>query len=368
MLAAAPFATAQNCFDGDFGTRLQTGLGDWWSPIQAIGFPFPIGATTYTDLYVTDHCFVALSNAGVPGAPGIATAYTPTTANLVAANAKVCCLYADIIGSGPVGNGGEVWIKSTAAKCVVTWLNMQNFGIATPRFSMQLVLYPNGDFRTVWGPGCTNVSTFGVPSDNGIVGCSPGGGAIAPASVDISAGGATADNTTYELWTTPNSFDLANNSAFFARINPGYAYVPLGAPANCGSLVNNGTGCNGNSMSGVYVGGTTTTTNVIPSVGNTGLTLRLTGLGAALAAFVGFGTAALPGIPIPFMPGCNAYTSLDIGLFGAGPVAGGQSDFPLAIPPSPSLTGAFLATQGVSLALAGLSATNGVNVTIGAGN
>ena len=365
LLATAPLAIAQNCFDGDLGTRLQSGLGDWFSTIQPIGFAFPIGATTYTDMYITDHGFVALSNAGVPGAPTIATAYTPTVANLVAGNAKVCALYADIVATG----GGEVWIKSTASHCTVTWLNMQNFGYTTPRYNFQLIMYPNGDFRTIFGPGVTNVSTFGVPSDNGICGCSPGNNVIAPASVDLSTVGATTDDTTYELWTVPLSFDLQNNTMLFTRIGPGYAYIPMGAPANCGSIANNGTGCNGLAMSAVYNGGSASTTAVFPSVGNSGLTLRMTG--AVVVGLVAFGTSSLPGIPLAVigMNGCNAYTNLDIGLFSAGPVVGGQSDFLLAIPPNTALTGTFLAAQGVSVGAtpAGLIASGGVNITIGYG-
>lgn len=359
LVAAAPFLSAQNCFDGDFGTRINptTSPGDWWSPVTPIGFPFPVGTppVTYTDMFVTDHGFVALSNGGVPGAPSIVTAYTPTAANLVAANAKVCALYADIVATG----GGAIFVKSSATKCTITWRNMQNFGTPTPRFDFQLTLYPNGDFRTVFGPGVTNVSTFGIPSDNGICGATPGGGAAIPASSDLSTAGGSVDPTTYELWTVPLSFDLATNSVLFVATNPGYTWVPLGAPANCGSATNNGTGCDGMGMSAAN----------LPTIGNSAFTFNITGVPVVSPiALVAFGTVSLPGIPIG--GGCSAYTNNDIGLFTAGPVVSGASSFSFSIPANPTLVGATLAAQGAGLSLAtglGFAVSNGVNLFIGYG-
>jgi hypothetical protein len=355
----APLAAAQNCFDGDWGTLLATNPADVVLPIQPIGFAFPIGGTTYTDLHITDHGYVQLSNAGVP-APALAPAiYTPTIANLTAGSAKVCALYADIVGSG----GGQIWLSSSATKCVITWRNMQNFGLPNNRFNFQLIMFPNGDFRTVFGPGITNVSTFGVPSDNGICGACPGGGVTAPASSDLTAGGATTDDTTYELWTVPQSFDAANNSVLFIRSNPGYAFVTLGAPANCAATADVGTGCDGMAM---------TATN-LPSIGNPNFTLRISNVPAVSpVALVAFGTIALPGVPLdPIgMVGCFGYQNTDIGLFTAGPIVSGVSDFVLNVPLNTSLVGATLASQGVALSLAttlGLAASNGTNITVGYG-
>src|SRR5262245_26849988 len=114
-LVVSPVA-AQNCFDGDFGIELGGATYDVIFPQQSIGFAFPLGGVTYTDIHVTTHAFVTLSNNGTPAPPAIATLYTPTTANFMAGPPKVCALYADIVEPN-----GEVWIKTSPTQCTVTW-------------------------------------------------------------------------------------------------------------------------------------------------------------------------------------------------------------------------------------------------------
>lgn len=88
-------------------------------------------------------------------------------------------------------------------------------------------------------------------------------------------------------------------------------------------------------------------------------------------AWVAFGTSAIPfGIDLtPIgMAGCFSYTTFDIGLFDSGPVILSTSSFSLPIPLSPSLAGASVAAQGVSLSLAtalNLAASNGVQIIVG---
>lgn len=239
MAAMAPALLAQNCFDRDIGTSLGSGQ-DIVFPMTSIGFAFPIGANTYTDIHVTDHGHVFLSNANVPPAPasGDAALWTPSTANLVAGSPKVCALWSDIIA--PIG---EVFVFSSPAKCVVTWQNVHTFGNATSLFDMQLTLFPNGDVRFFYGPGATNDSTWGGVSDNGIVGVSPGGGASIPPSSDLSTGPVTTNDTTYELFATAQTFDMADSALLLAATAPGYATVPLGPPSQCASAFNYGEGC-----------------------------------------------------------------------------------------------------------------------------
>ena len=158
LLAAAPLA-AQNCFAGDFGVSLGYGTTDTVYPMQALGFAFPIGGATYTHIHVNDHGFVELSNAGVPAplASGSSALYTPTVANFTAGAPKVAALYSDMTLAG----GGECFFQSLPTHCTVTWHNVQSYGIPTPRFSFQLVMYADGTIRFVYGPLCTNNSTFG---------------------------------------------------------------------------------------------------------------------------------------------------------------------------------------------------------------
>ena len=357
---AAPLALAQNCFDGDFGTLIGTDTTDLVLPMQPIGFPFPVGGATYTDLHVTDHGYVQLSNGGTPAPVGGIPLYTPSTANFVAGSPKVCALYTDVVGTG----GGRIYLSSSPSKCVVTWINMQNYNIPAPRFDFQLTMYPTGDVRIVWGPGCNNNSTYGGISDNGIVGITPGGGALLPASSDLSAGGASLDPTVYENWAVASTFDMANNSLLMIAANPGYSYVPLGVPGNCAATSNYGSGCGGMVMTGYGR----------PSIGNANFKLNLTGVPATSPiAFVAWGTVVVnPGIPLTSigMAGCSGYTNLDLGLFGSSPVAAGASTFALGIPNNPAFVGTVLSSQGVALSpttALGLVATNGTQVTIGFG-
>lgn len=230
--------SAQNCPDGDLGVLLASNVQDVVLPIQSIGFAFPVGATTYTDLHITDHGFVQLSNGGVPAPAAGSVLYTPTPANFMAGSAKVAAMYADVTATS-----GEIWLKSTPTRTVVTWKNLLTFGSTGPFFDIQLVLEPNGFATAYYGPGTINNSTFGGVSDNAITGVSPGGGGVAPASLDLSLGGVSATNATYELFAAAGTFDMASNSLLLAGLNPGYSYVLLGAPANCASASSYGTGC-----------------------------------------------------------------------------------------------------------------------------
>lgn len=362
LTLCSPLAVAQSCFDGDFGTLIGTNTQDLVLPIEPIGFAYPVGGVTYTHVHVTDHGFVQLSNNGVPAPATGAVLYTPSTANFTAGSAKVCALYTDVIAAG----GGTIYIKSGPAQCTVTWRNMTTFGAPTtaPRFDFQLTLFPNGDARVVYGPGCTNASTFGGVSDNGIAGITPGGGAVLPASSDLSAGGSSIDPTVYENWVTANTFDMANNTLLMIASNPGYSYVTLGAPTNCAAVGNYGTGCGGLGASGFG----------LPSVGNANFRLDVTGVPAASPiAFVAFGSVVVnPGIPLGSigMAGCSGYTNLDLGMFGTGPVTAGTAAFTLSIPANPALAGSVLSAQSVALSATtalGLVAGNGTQVSIGFG-
>jgi len=236
LLAGA--VAAQGCPDGDLGVLLASNVTDTVLPIQSIGFAFPIGAATYTNIHITDHGFVQFSNGGVPAPATGAVLYTPTTANFTAGSPKVAAMYGDV-----VADLGEIWLKSTPTRTVITWKNLHTFGVTAPLFDMQLVLEPTGVAKAYYGPGTINNSTFGGVSDNAIVGITPGGGAAAPASLDLSLGGSSTNNTTYQLFAVANTFDMANNSLLWAPLNPGFAYALLGAPANCASASSYGTGC-----------------------------------------------------------------------------------------------------------------------------
>jgi hypothetical protein len=357
LAITASVALAQTCLDPNYGTLLGTSIQDTVLPIQAIGFPFPLGGATYTDVHITDHGFVQLSNAGVPAPLTGGVLYTPSTANFALTTPKVAALYTDVIGTG----GGTIYINSSATQCMVTWISMTTFGAPTtqPRFSFQMTLYPNGDVKIVYGPGCTNNSTFGGVSDNGIAGITPPTASL-PAPVDLSIGGSQTTTSVYENWVTANTFDMQNTTLMMFATNPGYTYVTFSA--NCAQASNYGTGCNGLGLAAVGA----------PALGNSTFALNVTGVPAVSPiAFVAFGDQVVnPGLDLTFlgMPTCSGYTNLNLGMYGTGPIASGTGSFTLPIPNNPAIAGTVLSTQGISLSLSnpfGLNSSNGTRVLIG---
>lgn len=361
LVCSIALAPAQNCFDGDFGTLLAVSPVDVVLPVQAIGFPFVVGSVSYTDLHISDHGFVQFSNGGTPTPATGAVLYNPTLANFAAGSAKAAPLYADIVGTG----GGRIYLSRSPARCVVTWWSMQNYAggsVSTNRFSFQLVLYPGGAMRCLYGPGVTNASTSPPPSDQGICGLTPGGGIALPAAVDFSIRGSIGNASVLERWLTPNTFDLANNNLLVQPGGGGYAWTTGGAQANCASAPEFGSGCFGVGL----------TTVGLPTIGNSNFVLQMTGVPAVSpVAFFGFGTAAIqPGFPLASagMAGCWLHSNLDSGLFGVGPVQSGICNGNLPIPNSPQLFGFSLAVQGVVLStftLSNLATSNAVQMTIG---
>ncbi len=362
---AAPLA-AQSCFVGEFGTSLGYGTTDTVYPIRPIGFAFPLNGTTYTDIHVNDHGFVELSNAGVPTplGSGNGALYTPTTANFTAGAPKIAPLYSDMQLAG----GGECFLNSTPTQCTVTWHNAQSYGIPSPRFSFQLVLEPNGIIRFVYGPGCTNNSTFGGVSNNGIAGVTPAGGVAAPAGVDLSSNGVSSAPTTYELFPVPNGFDLADRTLALTPTATGYRYATA-LSSNCATATRYGTGCDGLGLGALG----------LPTLGHAGFRLRAETMPAIspLGLFAFGTTVTNPGLPLGLllgMTGCEGYTNGNIGIFtgnlaSPGPTGlGNVSTLDLPIPNSMPLVGATLSAQALSFSLSNtalLASSNGVELRLG---
>ena len=365
---AAPLA-AQNCLAGDFGNSLGYGTSDTVYAIRPIGFAFPFAGATYTDIHVNDHGFVQLSNGGVPAplTSGSASLYTPTLANFQTGGPKIAPLYSDMTLQG----GGECWLKSTPTQCTVTWHNAQSFGIPSPRFSFQLILESNGAIRFVYGPGCTNNSTYGGVATNAIVGVTTAGSAAAPAASNLSNGGVSPAVTTYELFPAAGAFDLQNGTLTMVRLGAGQAYGIVGSTAQCAKADRYGVGCD---SLGLGLTG-------LPSLGNAGLRLRaeLVPMVAPVGLFAVGTAVVLPGIdlgPLFGMTGCSGYTNADLGVYvgtqrmpgptGLSPV----SYFNLPIPSSSALAGFVLSAQALAQSVAnpgGLASSNGLRLELGFG-
>jgi hypothetical protein len=236
LLCASLFA--QNCPERNLGAVL--GLGDdTVFGIQPIGFTFPFGGSTYTDVHVCANGYVTLSNAGVPAPP--AGDYTSSANELVAGAPRLCVLWHDL--NLLAANNAGAYIDSTANRCTITWDNAVNFG-QTTRFQLQLQLFPTGEIRTFWSAAATNDSTFNSAAGAGLCGVSPGGGAALPVPTDLSQTNQTVDHTIYETWPVQGQFDLAGRSMTLIPTSPGW--VQLTTPwSNCAESTDFGAGCIG---------------------------------------------------------------------------------------------------------------------------
>lgn len=248
LLATAAIAQS-NCFNSPPTGTLIGNAQDTIYPPQSIGFAFPLAGTTYTDIHVSDHGLAFLSNGGVPTPPPATPfVYTPSLANFSSGGPILAALWSDTIGGGTTTNAG-VYIASSSTSCRIEWRDVASFGFPTPVFSLAMTLFPNGQIQFDYGPGVTNNSTFGGLSDNGIAGVFAGG--ALPAGVDLSAGGASANPSTFENWVTANTFDLASNRLLMVPTNPGWTFLTLGS-ATCASSWDYGAGCGGDPTDSVY--------------------------------------------------------------------------------------------------------------------
>ena len=234
-LSAAPLI-AQTCPDRTLGSFLGTG-DDTMFTIQPIGFAFPFGGATYTDVHVCANGYLFLSNGGVP-APS-AGDYSSTPAELVAQAPRICVLWNDL--NHTVANNAGIYVNATPAKCTITWNNAVNYGMTTT-FQMQAQLFPSGEVRMFWSAGATNNSTFNFAAGSGITGVSPGGGAVLPAASDLSTTGNAPSDTLFEQWLLQGSFDLPLRSLQLIPTNPGWIWIAT-PWAGCATSQDYGRGC-----------------------------------------------------------------------------------------------------------------------------
>ncbi|MFY9346095.1 MAG: hypothetical protein WAT39_26630, partial [Planctomycetota bacterium] len=235
LLALSTALLAQNCPERNLGIALGSG-DDVMFPIQPIGFTFPFAGATYTDVHVCTNGFVNLSNAGLP-APGAAD-YTATAAELVGGSPRICALWTDLFMVA--ASGGACHINSSATRCSITWDQATNYG-SPSEFQIQMQLFPNGDIKIYYSAGTVNASTFSQAAANGIVGVSPGQGAVLPTASNLSVTGGTASPTMFEFF-AGGTFDMPALNLDFVSAPPGWANLPS-ALTNCADTANYGSGC-----------------------------------------------------------------------------------------------------------------------------
>jgi len=361
-LLLASGAIAQ-CTIGTTGSLVTPSPVDGWTTIRPIGFAFPFAGTTYTDLYITDHSMLSLSNAGTPAAPPAgAWVWNPTTANFTGGYPLIAPYWSDHTDGGAIGS---IHIDNTSGThCTVTWLNMQTYFALTPAFTVQVTLYPDGRIvMCLDNRVSNNGSTFGAL--NAIIGVADGVGPL-PAASDISASPISAVNTLWEEWVTtaantPNpNFDAENSTITLIPTNPGW--ICLFDTLACASNATYGAGCHGLGVSSNN-----------PRIG-TNWVITTTGINlASPVAVTFFGLSRqVPAIPLPFLgvnaPGCDVNIAGLIADVSAVNV-GGTSALTIGIPNRATLKDASLTFQSGAFAPGAnpenLAVSNGGEAVVG---
>ncbi|MCB9877832.1 MAG: hypothetical protein H6835_09545 [Planctomycetes bacterium] len=309
-LGLAASLAAQDC--SDLGTNYGVGDDVVVNSGNAIpiGFAFPLGGSTFTDLHPSTNGFVYLSNAGAAITNGDATA---TSAELASGPPRICPLWTDL--NMLAANNGAVWVNSSATECTVTWRNAVCWN-QTVVFTVQMKLFPSGDVQFLYGPGATNTSTFGPAA---LVGASLGGGVTLPAASDFLVAGATTDDTVFEEFLAAGSFDLPNDSLFLFPTAPGWTWAAAGPMNNCVSKARSyGTGCGFTNT----VGEAKYELFTAFDLSNTGQTYAWTGTGYVLADGAG---AIVPAVNTPTTFGDDNTQQIPLGFTMPSP-AGGTSN------------------------------------------
>jgi hypothetical protein len=209
---------------------------------HAIGFPFPIFGTTYTDIHISDHGICFLSNGAVPAPPAATPlVHSPAAATLVANGPVLCPFWSDTIP----GTQGQLYIDAQATQCTITWANVQSFGVAVPLMTFQLELFATGELEFVYDPQVTNNSTWQSPGNNAVVGVAPGAPALLPAASDFRSSPTTTDDTIFEDFLSANTFDLAGDALRLVPANPGWTVTRVRDGSECAYVVAYGAGCEG---------------------------------------------------------------------------------------------------------------------------
>ena len=203
----ASTAMAQACIDSNYGTSLGS-ANDTVHPAQSIGHAFPFNGTTYTDVHISDHGVMWLSNAGVPTPPASgAVTYNVLLTDFNAFGPCISPLWADANCGYTAGNLGEVFINnSDPTKCVVTWSNILTYFDVPPAYTFQATLYNTGEIKFTYDANANNYGSTFAP--NAIVGVTPGSFATLLGSSDLSTSPVTTDPSLYEDFAVSSTFDF----------------------------------------------------------------------------------------------------------------------------------------------------------------
>ena len=147
-------------YDATLGTLIAP--GDDGAVLVNLPFSFPYGGGNFTQMYVSGNGAVSFGAVLNPNGFYAAEDFFSDVP-------KIAGYYMDLNEL----EGGDVRVRSEATKYTVTWINVREFGTTDPN-TIQIVLFPNGDFNITNNGIASTIATNGEPI---ITGFHPGGSA-----------------------------------------------------------------------------------------------------------------------------------------------------------------------------------------------
>lgn len=240
LLTAAALSAQVPCWETNFGTTL--GLGDdAYSPAQQLGFTFPFGGATYTDVVICSNGYIWL---GQFAPNNLLPDYSPTQAELVAEGPRLAPLWCDFnpsaSGSGNVHFNTFPQTPTSPARAVITWDNVYEYQRTTP-LSFQVQILETGTVYFHYDAN-TSVVAGGFGSNPHEIGTSHGSGVANP--VDFTALPiVSVGNPMLHQTIARGNFPLVGKDLeFFADGAGGFIVTERGA-CSAGSFLTYGVGC-----------------------------------------------------------------------------------------------------------------------------
>ncbi len=227
LLACPVLAQSVPCFERNTGVDL--GLGDdQVSPSQALGFAFPFGGGSVTQISVSSNGFVWLTPDPANGC------CAGDRAAFLAGSPRIAAIWTDL---NPAASGA-VRFAALPGRAVITWDQVVEFGQGAA-FTVQLQLLADGSMVMFWEPAVA------IAAHATLVGITPGNGATDPGAVDFAGGlpfdsGTTA--TIYEVF-AQGQCDVAGSAIVFTRNGNGGYVVTRRTDCQFASFSGFGSGC-----------------------------------------------------------------------------------------------------------------------------
>ncbi|MEO0478486.1 MAG: hypothetical protein AAF196_03305 [Planctomycetota bacterium] len=197
-VVAAPALSAQ--INPAVGAPLGVGDDTETMVTLSFGFTFPDGVAV-TDIFVD-------SNGRIVSAQQFGGDFSESVGEFLSEASSLAPYWDDL---NPPGQGGDVFFNDLGTSALLTWQDVIVFGgAAGTEFTVQVELFDDGSFKYRYD------SRTPLGANDGLVGCTQGGGAADPGSTDLTAGVSSAgDPTVYEQFVAGDN-DLNDGELCFA--------------------------------------------------------------------------------------------------------------------------------------------------------